>query len=106
VHALARFNVSGTLDTSFGTGGTILSSGGGITALGLDAAGNILTLPNRAEFSPPSGRPTRMPWSLSWSPTATRSTKCCSTRGVSCVPLLPLTSIPASGSDLACDAFG
>jgi len=50
--ALARFNANGTLDTSFGTGGTILSSSGGITALGLDAAGNIFTLPARAEFSP------------------------------------------------------
>jgi uncharacterized delta-60 repeat protein len=50
--ALARFNASGTLDTSFGTGGKILSSSGGITALGLDAAGNIFTLPTRAEFSP------------------------------------------------------
>src|SRR5690349_8853397 len=50
--ALARFNANGTLDTSFGTGGKILSSSGGITALGLDAAGNIFTLPTRAEFSP------------------------------------------------------
>jgi uncharacterized delta-60 repeat protein len=50
--ALARFNANGTLDTSFGTGGKILSSSGAITALGLDAAGNIFTLPTRAEFSP------------------------------------------------------
>jgi uncharacterized delta-60 repeat protein len=52
--ALARFNANGTLDTSFGTGGTILSSSlpNGITALGLDAAGDIFTLPIRAEFSP------------------------------------------------------
>jgi uncharacterized delta-60 repeat protein len=50
--ALARFNANGTPDTSFGTGGKILSSSGGITALGLDAAGNIFTLPTRAEFSP------------------------------------------------------
>lgn len=52
--ALARFNANGTLDTSFGTGGKILSSSlpNGITALGLDAAGNIFTLPIRAEFSP------------------------------------------------------
>ena len=52
--ALARFNANGTLDTSFGTGGKILSSSlpNGITALGLDAAGNIFTLPVRAEFSP------------------------------------------------------
>ena len=50
--ALARFNANGTLDTSFGAGGKILSSGGGITALGLDAAGNIFTLPTRGEFSP------------------------------------------------------
>jgi uncharacterized delta-60 repeat protein len=58
--ALARFNANGTLDTSFGTGGTVLSSSlpNGITALGQDAAGNIFTLtpsapsPIRAEFSP------------------------------------------------------
>ena len=52
--ALARFNANGTLDTSFGAGGKILSSSlpNGITALGLDAAGNIFTLPVRAEFSP------------------------------------------------------
>src|ERR1700746_1684 len=58
--ALARFNADGTLDTSFGPGGTVLSSSlpNGITALGLDAAGNIFTLtpsapsPIRAEFSP------------------------------------------------------
>jgi len=52
--ALARFNSNGTLDTSFGTGGKILSSSlpNGITALGLDAAGDIFTLPIRAEFSP------------------------------------------------------
>jgi uncharacterized delta-60 repeat protein len=51
--ALARFNANGTLDTSFGTGGTVLSSSlpNGITALGLDAAGDIFTLPIRAEFS-------------------------------------------------------
>jgi uncharacterized delta-60 repeat protein len=51
--ALARFNANGSLDTSFGTGGTILSSNvpNGITALGLDAAGNIFTLPIRVEFT-------------------------------------------------------
>ncbi len=55
--AIARFNANGTLDASFGTGGKILSSSlpSGITALGLDAAGSIFTLPTRAEFSP-SGR--------------------------------------------------
>src|SRR6476646_10536370 len=52
--AIARFNANGTLDTTFGTGGKILSSSlpNGITALGLDAAGDIFTLPIRAEFSP------------------------------------------------------
>ena len=52
--AIARFNANGTLDTSFGAGGKILSSSlpNGITALGLDAAGDIFTLPIRAEFSP------------------------------------------------------
>src|SRR5689334_18537384 len=52
--AIARFNANGTLDTSFGAGGKILSSSlpNGITAVGLDAAGDIFTLPIRAEFSP------------------------------------------------------
>jgi uncharacterized delta-60 repeat protein len=51
--ALARYNANGSLDTSFGTGGKILSSThGGITALGLDAAGDIFVLPQLAEFSP------------------------------------------------------
>ncbi len=51
--ALARYNANGSLDTSFGTGGKILSSNhGGITALGLDAAGDIFVLPQLAEFSP------------------------------------------------------
>jgi uncharacterized delta-60 repeat protein len=52
--AIARLNANGTLDTSFGTSGTVLSASlpNGITALGLDAAGNIFTLPIRAEFSP------------------------------------------------------
>ena len=50
--AIARFNSDGTLDTSFGTGGRVLStSQGGITALGLDAAGDIFVLPNLTEFS-------------------------------------------------------
>jgi uncharacterized delta-60 repeat protein len=51
--ALARFNANGSLDTSFGSGGRVLSSTlGGLTALGLDAAGDIFTLPTLAEFSP------------------------------------------------------
>ena len=32
-------------------------------------------------------------WSLRWLPAATRSTRCCSTPGVSCAPLSPLTDI-------------
>ncbi len=51
--AVARFNPNGSLDTSFGSGGKVLSSTlGGITTLGLDAAGDIFTLPTLAEFSP------------------------------------------------------
>jgi uncharacterized delta-60 repeat protein len=51
--ALLRLNASGTPDTAFGTGGRVLSAGpGNITALGLDAAGDIFTLPAYAEFSP------------------------------------------------------
>jgi uncharacterized delta-60 repeat protein len=51
--AIARFNPNGSLDSSFGTGGKVLStSHGSITALGLDAAGDIFVLPGLAEFSP------------------------------------------------------
>lgn len=54
---LARYNPNGTLDTSFGTGGTVVGGLGGAQALGLDAAGDIFTLgsftvPGEAEFSP------------------------------------------------------
>ncbi len=52
--ALARLNANGTLDQTFGTGGQVLSASavGNITALGLDAAGDIFVLPAHAEFSP------------------------------------------------------
>jgi uncharacterized delta-60 repeat protein len=51
--AIARFNPDGSLDQTFGTGGKVLSaSHGAITALGLDAAGDIFVLPGLAEFSP------------------------------------------------------
>jgi uncharacterized delta-60 repeat protein len=51
--AIARFNPDGSLDPTFGTGGKVLStSHGAITALGLDAAGDIFVLPGLAEFSP------------------------------------------------------
>jgi uncharacterized delta-60 repeat protein len=50
--AIARFNPDGSPDPAFGTGGKVLStSHGAITALGLDAAGNIFVLPGLAEFS-------------------------------------------------------
>jgi uncharacterized delta-60 repeat protein len=53
--ALVRLTPDGSLDPGFGTGGQVLTSGssvGTITALGLDAAGDILALPAHAEFSP------------------------------------------------------
>lgn len=51
--ANARYNPDGSLDAGFGTGGTVVStSHGSITALGLDAAGDIFVLPALAEFSP------------------------------------------------------
>ncbi len=51
--AVARFTPNGALDTGFGAGGKILStSHGAVTALGLDAAGDIFVLPGVAEFSP------------------------------------------------------
>jgi uncharacterized delta-60 repeat protein len=50
--AIARFDSNGTLDTSFGTAGRVLSaSHGAVAALGLDAAGDIFVLPDLAEFS-------------------------------------------------------
>jgi uncharacterized delta-60 repeat protein len=55
--ALIRLNADGTLDTTFGNGGQVLSAGfANLSALGLDAAGDIFTLPSYAEFSP-SGQP-------------------------------------------------
>jgi uncharacterized delta-60 repeat protein len=52
--ALALYNPNGTLDTSFGSGGTVqsTSSVGNITNLGIDASGDIFVLPAHAEFSP------------------------------------------------------
>jgi uncharacterized delta-60 repeat protein len=54
---LIRYNPNGTLDTSFGTGGTVIGSPAGTAALGLNAAGDIFTLDSstvltEAEFSP------------------------------------------------------
>jgi uncharacterized delta-60 repeat protein len=54
--ALARYNPNGSLDTSFGTGGTVaVSSIGPVAALGEDVAGDIFavgTTGEIAEFSP------------------------------------------------------
>jgi uncharacterized delta-60 repeat protein len=51
--AIARYNPNGSLDSGFGVGGKVLStSHGAVTALGLDAAGDIFVLPGLAEFSP------------------------------------------------------
>ena len=52
--ALVRFNPDGTLDHAFGSGGQVLSTAtvGNITALGLDAAGDIFVLPAHSEFNP------------------------------------------------------
>ena len=53
--ALARYNVNGSLDTTFGTGGTVdMMAIGPVTALAEDAAGNIFALNGitPAQFSP------------------------------------------------------
>src|SRR5579859_3928851 len=50
--ALARFNANGSIDTSFGTSGQVQVGNSDFTALGLDANGDIFTLPSRFEFSP------------------------------------------------------
>jgi uncharacterized delta-60 repeat protein len=54
--ALARFNANGSIDTSFGTGGQVQVGNSDFTALGLDASGDIFTLPSHLEFSP-AGQP-------------------------------------------------
>jgi uncharacterized delta-60 repeat protein len=54
--ALARFNADGSIDTSFGTGGQVQVGNSEFTALGLDASGDIFTLPSHLEFSP-AGQP-------------------------------------------------
>jgi uncharacterized delta-60 repeat protein len=50
--ALARFNANGSIDTSFGTGGQVQVGNSDFTGLGLDANGDIFTLPSHFEFSP------------------------------------------------------
>jgi len=64
IGGLVRFNANGNIDTGFGSGGQelvpssnpVLSSVIGVTALGLDAGGDIFTLPSHLEFSP-AGQP-------------------------------------------------
>jgi uncharacterized delta-60 repeat protein len=52
--ALVRLNPDGSLDGTFGSGGQVLAPGGlgTVTALGLDAAGDITVLPSHAAFGP------------------------------------------------------
>jgi Domain of unknown function (DUF5122) beta-propeller len=55
--AAVRFNASGSLDQTFGAGGQVTSASmGNVTALGLDAGGDIFVLPAHAEFGP-AGQP-------------------------------------------------
>jgi len=64
IGGLVRFNADGSIDKGFGSGGQelvpnsnpVLSSVIGVTALGLDANGDIFTLPSHLEFSP-AGQP-------------------------------------------------
>jgi len=50
---VARFNPNGSLDSTFGSGGEVLSQPASvIRTLGLDAAGDIFVLPTHREFSP------------------------------------------------------
>ena len=64
IGGLVRFNANGSIDTGFGSGGQelvpssnpVLASVIGVTALGLDAGGDIFTLPSHLEFSP-AGQP-------------------------------------------------
>src|SRR5206468_1069846 len=52
--ALVRLNPNGTLDSGFGNAGHVLTSGAAdpVTALGLDAGGDIFALPAHIEFGP------------------------------------------------------
>ena len=60
IGGLVRFSANGSVDKGFGSGGQelvpnsnpVLSSVIGVTALGLDANGDIFTLPSHLEFSP------------------------------------------------------
>jgi uncharacterized delta-60 repeat protein len=64
VGGLVRFNANGSIDKGFGSGGQelvpnsnpVLSSVIGVTAVGLDASGDIFTLPSHLEFSPAGQR--------------------------------------------------
>lgn len=64
IGGLVRFNADGSIDKGFGSGGQelvpnsnpVLGSVIGVTALGLDASGDIFTLPSHLEFSP-AGQP-------------------------------------------------
>ena len=64
IGGLVRFNANGSIDQGFGSGGQelvpnsnpALSSVIGVAALGLDASGDIFTLPSHLEFSP-AGQP-------------------------------------------------
>jgi len=64
IGGLVRFNANGSIDKGFGSGGQelvpnsnpVLGSVIGVTALGLDASGDIFTLPSHREFSP-AGQP-------------------------------------------------
>jgi uncharacterized delta-60 repeat protein len=59
IGGLVRFNADGSIDKGFGSGGQelvpnsnpVLSSVIGVTALGLDANGDVFTLPSHLEFS-------------------------------------------------------
>ena len=77
--ALARFNADGSIDTSFGTGGQVQVGNSDFTALGLDASGDIFTLPSHLEFSP-AGQPdatlTPAPITTAASATAATSRSC------------------------------
>jgi len=52
--ALLRLTPGGTLDAGFGSGGQVLTSGGTgpVTALGLDATGDVFVLPAHLEYDP------------------------------------------------------
>jgi uncharacterized delta-60 repeat protein len=58
--ALVRYDSNGSLDSSFGSGGMVVSDPGNVRAIALDAAGDIFVVPTETEFSPAGHKDARV----------------------------------------------